>query len=184
MSSKALGAFLTLSLMFAVPAAAEDGAAKRMLERIAALAGDWEGTLEWSGARTGSGPIQASYHVTGNGSAVVENLIMGGMPMMTTVYHLDGEDLRMTHYCAAQNQPRLRAEIVDDAAGVAHFAFVDVTNVGPKNRGYVEAFDIGIAGPNQLELVFVFRGGGPRAVETIKLRRIAPNGTKEKTQSH
>jgi hypothetical protein len=48
-------------------------------------------------------------YLTGNGSALVESLIMGGVPTMTTVYHLDEADLRMTHYCGAKNQPRLKA---------------------------------------------------------------------------
>jgi hypothetical protein len=163
---------------FITPAAlAAETAAGTMLGQIAKLAGEWEGTFEWSGARSHKGELKASYFVTGNGSAVVETLIMDGTPSMTTVYHLDGEDLRMTHYCAARNQPRLRAGKIDAVAGSAHFDFVDVTNVGPVNPGHVEELDITIEAPDQLGLVFVFQGGGPRAVETIKLRRVqASNG--------
>ena len=56
-----------------------------VFERMRGLAGEWEGTLEWSGARTGTGPVKATYSVTGNGSALVENLIMEGQtdPSMT-----------------------------------------------------------------------------------------------------
>jgi len=61
--------------------------------------------------------MSASYYITGNNSAVVENLTTGGTPNMTSVYHLDGADLRMTHYCGAGNQPRLKAERIDAAPG-------------------------------------------------------------------
>jgi hypothetical protein len=154
----------------------QDGESARMLQRIAALAGQWSGTFEWSGARQASGELEASYEVTGNGTAVVEHLRMGGKPFMTSVYHLDGQELRMTHFCAAGNQPRLRATDVNAAEGQASFEWIDITNVGPKNGGHVEAFSIRIAGDIELELVFVFAGAGSRAVETIRLQRTAPAG--------
>jgi hypothetical protein len=56
---------------------------------------------EWTGARAASGAMNATYHLTGSGSALVEELIMK-VPVMTSVYHLDGATLRMTHFCAAQ----------------------------------------------------------------------------------
>ncbi len=75
---------------------------------LKALVGDWQGSYEWLG-KNRKGPINARYYLTGNGTAVVEDLIVDGNANMTTVYHLDGADLRATHYCAAGNQPRLKA---------------------------------------------------------------------------
>ena len=75
---------------------------------IKALVGDWQGSYEWIG-KNRKGPMNARYYLTGNGTAVVEDLIVDGNANMTTVYHLDGADLRATHYCAAGNQPRLKA---------------------------------------------------------------------------
>ena len=77
----------------------EESSGASMFAQLKSLAGDWKGTFEWTGARTGKGSMNASYYLTGNGSALVENLIMEGAPIMTSVYHLDGVDLRMTHYC-------------------------------------------------------------------------------------
>jgi hypothetical protein len=165
-------ACITAFIWAGAAAAAPDDESARMLERIAALAGDWSGTFQWSGGRNASGALDARYEVTGNGSAVVEHLLMGGKPFMTSVYHLDGAELRMTHFCAAGNQPRLRAGDVNAAEGRADFQWIDITNVGPKNGGHVEEFSIRIAGEDELELVFVFEGAGPRAVETIKLSRL------------
>jgi hypothetical protein len=155
--------------------AAGDTASDRMFERLKGLAGEWEGSLEWSQGRTGSGKLKAIYSVTGAGSALVENLIMGtsDVPTMSTVYHLDGADLRMTHYCAARNQPRLKASHIDESAGTIEFSFVDVTNATAANRGHVEGFVIQLLDPDHLNLKFRF-GGDPRTngVENITLRRI------------
>ncbi|RPH69825.1 MAG: hypothetical protein EHM78_13755 [Myxococcaceae bacterium] len=92
---------------------------------------------------------------------------------MTTVYHLDGADLRMTHYCAARNQPRLRAVRFDEAQGSAEFTLVDVTGVGPKNPGHVQGFFVRLLDSDRLNLRFTFGGGsGPGGVENILVRRV------------
>src|SRR5262249_54393843 len=152
--------------------AAADTPGDRMFARMRALAGDWEGTFEWSGGRARQGSLKASDYVTGNGSALVENLIMDGFPTMTTVYHLDGADLRMTHYCAAKNQPRLRAGRIDEAAASVDFFFVDATNLSA-NAGHVEHFFIQLVDADDVNLKFTFGGGsGKPAVESIALRRV------------
>jgi hypothetical protein len=171
-----------LCLVCSVAAAdvhAPDTASARMFERMGRLVGAWEGTLEWSGARTDSGRLRVNYHSTGGGSALVEDLLMteSDVPSMTTVYHLDGADLRMTHYCAAMNQPRLKATRIDDAAGSASFTFVDVTNAST-HPAYVDAFSIHIIDPDHLNLKFEFGGASPkRATENIVLQRVKPAAT-------
>jgi hypothetical protein len=77
--------------------------ANAVFDKLRALSGDWEGTVAWTGQPASE--IAAQYSVTGKRSAVVEQL----SNEMTSVYYLDGTDLRMTHFCAAQNQPRLKA---------------------------------------------------------------------------
>jgi hypothetical protein len=168
-----------LCLMCSVAAAdtqAPDFASARMFDRMRGLVGNWEGTLEWSGGRTGSGKLRVNYHLTGGGSALVENLLMteSDVPTMTTVYHLDGADLRMTHYCAAKNQPRLKATLIDNTMGSASFTFVDVTNASA-NPAYVDGFSIHIIDSDHLNLKFEFGGASPkRATENIVLQRVKP----------
>lgn len=149
--------------------------AARMFERMRGLAGNWEGTFAWSDGRSGSGPLTATYYVTGNGSALVENLVMDGVPSMTSIYHLDGSDLRVTHYCAARNQPRFKASKIDESAGTVDFAFLDVTNVNPKRPAYVEAIALQILEVDRVKVRFTFGGGpGLSGVENIALKRVAP----------
>ena len=153
---------------------ARETAADGALARLAALAGDWEGSFEWTGGRTSHGAMNARYLTTGNGSAVVENLIMDGVPVMTTVYHTDGPDLRMTHYCAARNQPRLKASKIDLVAGSIDFAFVDATNLSAPDAPHVTGLEVRFGDDDHVTLTFLFEGGGKPARERISLQRTRP----------
>ena len=170
---------LVMLSIFALGLAAEAGPvpvygdAADVLAKIRALAGDWRGTYQWTGAITDSGSMGATYTVTGKGSAITENLIQDGAPIMTTMYHLDGTDLRMTHYCGAQNQPRLKAERIDDAEGTVDFTFVDVTNLKSPAAAHVHGFQLRFVDADHLVLKFLFNVGEKRAVELITLARVS-----------
>jgi len=127
--------------------------------------------MEWRGGRTGSGPIAATYMVTGYGSAVIETLKDGAKPTMTSVYHLDNGDLRMTHFCGAGNQPRLKADRIDLASGVLDFDFVDATNLASPQAPHVDGFMMRFADDDHIIIEFRFIANGVRSVETIDLRR-------------
>jgi len=154
-------------------AADNSSAAAAALAKLRGLAGDWEGSVEWTGAITGTGKMNASYYVTGNGSAVVENLVAEGIPVMTSVYHLDGADLRMTHYCGSQNQPRLKAQRIDLAQGAVDFAFVDITNLRSPDATHVHGAEIRFGDADHMTLTFLVDGGDKHSRERIELKRIA-----------
>jgi hypothetical protein len=143
------------------------------LAQLRGLAGEWEGPLEWTGAHTGTGKVNAGYYETGNGSAVVENLTMDGVaPAMTTVYHLDGVELRMTHFCSVQNQPRLKASQIDIAKGVLNFD-VDATNLPSPDAPHVYGLEMLLLDPDHITLTFLFEGSGKRGKEFIDLKRMS-----------
>jgi hypothetical protein len=146
--------------------------ASDMFGQMLKLEGEWRGSYEWTDGRTGAGAMRVRYTVTGAGSALVEDLINEeGVATMTTVYHLDGDDLRMTHYCAARNQPRLKSSLISDAPSAAEFQFVDVT--GMTKYGSVQAFRIEIVDADHLNLRFTFAGNPrTRGVEHIRLTRV------------
>jgi hypothetical protein len=151
---------------------AQDSSGAAAFGQLKALAGDWEGTYEWTGARTAAGSMTATYYATGNGSALVENLIMEGIPVMTSVYHLDGADLRMTHFCAAQNQPRLKAERVDLAHGIIDFGFVDVTNLPSPDASHVDGLELRLIDSDHITVTFLFQSGDKESRERIVLKRV------------
>jgi len=164
-------AFLCCLLLATFSKAEENNAAKA-LEQLKSLAGDWEGSAEWRGARTGSYPMNAAYYVTGNGSALVENLISEGVPNMTSVYHLDGANLRATHFCGTQNQPRLKAERIDLGHGLIDFGFVDITNLKKPDAPHVDGLEIRFIDSNHLTVTFLFQSGGKESREKISLQRV------------
>jgi hypothetical protein len=154
---------------------AQEGAGSAALAQLRGLAGQWEGSFEWTGARTATGKMNATYSETGNGSAVLETLTVDGVPSMTTVYHLDGADLRMTHFCAAQNQPRLKARQIDIAKGILDFEFVDATNLRSPDAPHVYGLDMRLLNADHITLTFLFEGGGKHSQEFIDLKRIHSN---------
>jgi hypothetical protein len=164
---------LAAAFGFAADAPDSTPAAAAMKE-LRALAGEWEGPFEWTGARNDKGTMHASYFVTGRGSAVVETLSEpGGAPTMSTVYHRDGEDLRLTHFCGAQNQPRLKAARIDPAQGALDFDFVDATYLASRDAPHVIGLQVRFLGPDRLNLIFRFEGGGRVSSERIDLTRAA-----------
>jgi hypothetical protein len=141
-------------------------------ERMHDLVGEWRGSFTWTGARADKGSMGARYYLTGNGSALVEDLLSDGTPTMTTVYHLDGEDLRMTHYCGARNQPRLKARAIDLKRGVVSFAFVDATGLRSADSPHVRGSEIDMVDADHLTISFEFVAGERVSTEVISLERV------------
>lgn len=140
-------------------------------EKLQSLSGDWEGTYAWSGGRRATGKIAAHYYATGNGSAVVEDLSVDGVPSMTSVYHMDGDDLRLTHFCAAQNQPRLKETAIDSGGKRIVFSFVDITNLRSPKTGHVNNLEVRFLESDHIALRFQFRSDDKDTDELIDLRR-------------
>lgn len=174
MTGKSIFAAL-LGLIVAAASQARSENAAPAFEEIKKLVGDWKGTYEWTGARSGGGSLDVAYSLTGNGSALVEDLVQEGVRTMTSLYHLDGPDLRLTHYCGAQNQPRLKADRVDVARGEIDFAFVDATNLRSPDAPHVYGLELRLLDPSHLRLTFLFRSGDAKSRERIELTRTDKN---------
>ena len=140
------------------------------LERLKGLVGKWHGSVEWTGARTDRGEMDAEYSLTGHGTAVVENLVSRGEVIMTSVYHLDGPTLRMTHYCGVGNQPRLKAEDSGDPRRL-RFAFVDATNLADPRAPHVDGVELFFRDPARVDLSFHFTAPKGDSLERIALTR-------------
>lgn len=91
-----------------------------MLDPVKTLVGTWEGKGE------GDSKLLTRFDLSSNGTVVREIMFAGTPHEMTNMYHLDGNDLVMTHYCAQGNQPRLRATSTD--GHTIAFAFDSVTD--------------------------------------------------------
>jgi hypothetical protein len=90
---------------------------------------------------------------------------------MTSVYHLDGADLRLTHFCGAQNQPRLKASAIDPESGQITFSFVDITNLSSPTAGHVQGLEVRFLAADHITLRFRFTGDGKESDELVDLKR-------------
>ena len=92
------------------------------LESLKKLAGEW----------TGPGPVgkpaTTRFKLSAGGSIVHETMFPGTEHEMVTVYHMDGKDLVLTHYCMMGNQPRLKADDPNDGKKLT-FKSVGGTNM-------------------------------------------------------
>src|SRR5687768_10780544 len=97
---KTVIALAAIGLVAAISAGAaekpKNPGAKAAFERIKQLAGDW---ME-KDPKTGKEMVMTRFRVTANGTAVEEIVMPGAPHEMVTIYHLDGDSLLLTHYCA------------------------------------------------------------------------------------
>jgi hypothetical protein len=104
--------------------------ARAQFERFKGLAGTWKPTPE------SAMKADLTYRVIGGGNTVEERLYAGTPAEMITMYHLDGGDLVLTHYCAMGNQPRMRALPSSDTSHV-EFVFVGLGSGDPAKDAHM-----------------------------------------------
>jgi hypothetical protein len=102
----------------------EKAAAHPGFEKLKKLAGTWV-AADKDGKPTDQ--VVSIIKVTAGGSAVQETLFPGQPMEMMSVYHLDGADLVMTHYCMLGNQPKMKADPKSPANQIV-FKFAGGTN--------------------------------------------------------
>jgi hypothetical protein len=100
---------------------------------LTSTSGDWESVSaqhEHGGSAPGGSRGIVSVRTKAAGSAVVHTYAQGTPGEMETVFHMDGDRLLLTHYCALQNAPVLRFE-KSDKPGELKFVFYGGTNFDP-----------------------------------------------------
>jgi hypothetical protein len=105
------------------PAWADMGGSPPDLTPLSNLTGDWKGN------GPDGKPVSVSYKLTSHGSTLVETIQPEAGPAMTTTYYQNGKGFMMTHYCALNNQPRMKAKSYKAGDKTMAFLFVDATNV-------------------------------------------------------
>ena len=130
--------------------ASQPAAVAAPFERLRNLAGEWVAAED--GEMFKKGDVVARYAVTASGSAVVETVFPGSPHEMVTVYHADGPDLVLTHYCMEGNQPRMRAK--NPTGTRVDFAFDGGTGINPKKDRHMNRATIEFLGPDELRSVW------------------------------
>jgi len=126
--------------------------ARKLFKKLKTLAGSWE-------SDNPKQPLSVSFRVTSNGHSILSE--MEAPPdNMVTMYHLDGDRLLMTHYCAAGNQPRMVGKLLPDDKTV-EFDFVDATNLNDVQDGHMHRLRITMTdeGHHSEDLIFQTKDG-------------------------
>src|SRR5262249_33614798 len=101
-------------------------------EKLKSLVGHWETD------KTNLSKASLDLELTAGGTAVLEKSHMtdNGKPVeMTTLYYLNGDQVKLTHYCMAGNQPTMRGTYSPDAKTIV-FDFVGATNLKSADDGH------------------------------------------------
>jgi hypothetical protein len=139
---------------------------KEAFEQLKKLVGTWEGI----GDDEGKG-LKVVYRLTGGGSALMETQFPGSPMEMVSIYHMDGPDLIMTHYCAAGNQPTL---IYKPGNGKSlDFEFLKGSNMKSEDM-HIHSARIRILSEDTLESDWVgYMDGKDAGTSTFRLKRTA-----------
>ncbi len=138
-------------------------------DRFLALEGDWEGksTQGWTD--------RVKFQTIARGSAVMETSLFEAHPgeTMVTIAHPDGDRLLLTHYCVAQNQPRLVLRGIDDDGKLLRFEFLDGTNLPSRDRGHMDQAEYRFVDRDHFTSRWTWYQDGKESwMETIEFRRV------------
>src|SRR5579863_9257219 len=112
-------------------------------DKMKSLDGSWTGAMVDAGKEY---PATTRFMMVSDGSALMGWLGEGGPYEMVTIFHMDGNELMATHYCAAHNQPRFLAAPGGKPNQVV-FKFKDGTNIGPHD-GHMQSVTFTFDGPD------------------------------------
>ena len=117
-----VGSVGVMAVIVAAAALADKTKSDEAFDRLASLAGEWNGEIDG---------VKAAliYALTADGSALMEQFRPQKGPEMITMFTVDGGHLIATHYCAAKNQPQMMTATITDAQKPLAFSMVRVTGL-------------------------------------------------------
>jgi hypothetical protein len=169
---------LTLALILGttLPATAGGVSAQDTFDQLATLAGTWTGSAEGEGEEAAAaaeevGEIRHEFRVSAAGTVVMETMDPGGPHEMINMYHLDGEDLVLTHYCAGGNQPTMKLNREESTTANLVFDFTGGTNLDPATDPHIHSANLQIDGDEMESMWYSYAGGEPAATMVFHLSR-------------
>ena len=126
---KSLRVVLPLVVISLSVAAFAQSDAQKSFDKLKTLAGSWEGRVSTvpPAADIEGKPMQVSLRVTSMGHTLMHEATGSGRPDdPVTMIVVDGDRLLLTHYCDANNRPRMLGKMSPDGKTV-EFEFLDVS---------------------------------------------------------
>lgn len=109
--------------------------AKAAFERLKGMEGTWTGEFPDE-----SGTVQKVIHefrTSAAGSVVMETMNPDTEHEMINMYHLDGDELVVTHYCSGGNQPEMKLDRAHAGPNELPFDFTGGSNLDPAKDHYI-----------------------------------------------
>ena len=155
-----------LLLAAGVGAASAELTAEDAFATLKGMAGTWRGTPEGDGPEAeaeaeAAGEVVHEIEVSAAGTVVMETMAPGTEHEMINMYHLDGDDLVLTHYCAGGNQPTMK--MVAAKGNEMHFDFTGGTNLDPAVDPHIHAAQIVLVDGDTIESNWTSYAGGKEA---------------------
>lgn len=155
---------IALLIAVALPAAHASSPSESAFERMKALAGTWKATTA-----SGHG-FSITFRLVASDSALVETYTTASGRETLTIYHLDGERLIATHYCAQRNQPRLRLDPTGAGDAIV-FTFLDATNLSSPEASHLVRLQFTIVDRDHVTENETYSSGGKDDVSAYSLVR-------------
>jgi len=155
-------------LAAASPAHAGGVEAQTAFDELKSLAGTWRGKPEGEGAEAEAeakkvDEVIHEFRVSAAGTVVMETMGPGTEHEMINMYHLDGKDLVLTHYCAGGNQPTMKLNREKSSVAKLVFDFTGGTNLDPAVDSHIHSAEIQLTDPKHLESIWESYAGGKKA---------------------
>jgi hypothetical protein len=133
--------------------------------RLKTLVGNWDGKSQ------DGKPVHISYQLFSDDSALLETIDHGGRAQMLIVYHLDGNQLMLTHYCMAHNQPRMRLELPVATTKVLSFSFLDATGISTPSAGHMHRLVISFEDDRHMTQKWTWVENGEEQPQVFRFER-------------
>jgi hypothetical protein len=133
-------------------------------DKLKMLVGEWEGT------GSGGHPVQVSYRLVSGGSALMETMKSADEEMVT-VYHRDKDAVMMTHYCAVNNQPRMRSTPKTSTGKQLAFELVGVSNLATPASGHMQRLVLMFDDDKHITQQWMWKEAGKEKTDEFHLAR-------------
>jgi len=122
-------------------------------------------TGEWRETRV-------KYSVTSGGTALIENYVNSDdEAYMTTVYHLDNNDIRATHYCGAMNHPNMVSRAFDEKTRTLSLEFAGVSNLDTPDSYHSRDIELSLVDENNVHVTFYGLESGKKSSRVFAMTR-------------
>jgi hypothetical protein len=139
---------LFLSLPLAAESSRDDAQAlpAQAFEQLLSYEGDW---IDVDGNLGMKDEVAVSYRVTSNRSAVIETIFVGKPYEMVTVFHRDGDQIALTHYCSLGNQPNMQSVALEP--NQMAFSLTGGSGFNPEHDRYMHSRKMRTLSADELE---------------------------------